>query len=204
MATYEIDGVVPVIDPTAFVHPDAVLIGDVIIEAGCYIAPLASLRGDFGRVTVGAGSNVQDSCVLHCFPGTDCVLEPESHIGHGAVLHGCVVRSGAMVGMHSVVMDGVDVGARSLIGANSFVPAGFVIPDEALVAGNPAKFVRQLDAATLAWKANGLRVYQELARRSLATLKPTVALTAPEPARRRVATGRDVSQPLHEFRKSGA
>ncbi|HEY1177769.1 MAG TPA: gamma carbonic anhydrase family protein, partial [Phytomonospora sp.] len=86
---YEIDSVVPVIDPTAFVHPDAVLVGDVIIGPHCYIGPLASLRGDFGRITVGAGANVQDGCVVHCFPGTDTVIEDDGHIGHGAILHGC-------------------------------------------------------------------------------------------------------------------
>jgi phenylacetic acid degradation protein len=204
MPVYEIDGVVPVVDPQAFVHPDAVLIGDVIIGAGCYVGPLASLRGDFGRITVGAGSNVQDTCVLHCFPGADCLLEPESHIGHGAVLHGCTVRSGAMVGMHAVVMDGAVVGQRALVGANSFVPAGLDIPDEALAAGNPAKVIRQLDAQMLAWKANGLRVYQDLARRSLATLRPATALAAPEADRPRVSTGRDVSVPLHEYRATGA
>ena len=97
MATYEIDGVVPVISPSAFVHPQASLIGDVIVEDGCYVGPFASLRGDFGRITIGAGSNVQDGCVLHSFPGADCTLQPESHIGprRGAArLHGLLARHG--------------------------------------------------------------------------------------------------------------
>ncbi len=133
VATYEIDGVVPVISPTAFVHPQASLIGDVIVEEGCYIGPFASLRGDFGRVTIGAGSNVQDSCVVHSFPGADATLHPESHIGHGAVLHGCTVHSLAMVGMNAVVMDGAVVGEHALIAANSFVPAEFTVPARSMV-----------------------------------------------------------------------
>lgn len=200
MAIYEIDGVVPVIDATAFVHPEAVLIGDVIIGPGCYIGPLASLRADLGRIIIGADSNVQDGCVLHCFPGRDLTLARESHIGHGAILHGCSIGSGALVGMNAVVMDGASIGERSLVAANSFVPAGFVAPPESLVAGNPAKVVRQLDAETLAWKANGIQVYQALARRSLASLRPAAPLSVVEADRPRVGTGVDVSVPLHEFR----
>ncbi len=201
MATYEIDGVVPVIDPAAFVHPQASLIGDVIVAEGCYIGPFASLRGDFGRITIGAGSNVQDGCVLHSFPGADCTLEPESHVGHGAILHGCTVESLAMIGMNSVLMDGVVVGEHALVAANSFVPAEFMVPPRSLAAGNPAKVIRELDETTLAWKARGVRVYQELARRSLASFKPCEPLTAVAPDRPRVSTSSDVSQPLATFRR---
>lgn len=204
MATYEIDGVVPVISPSAFVHPQASLIGDVIVEEGCYVGPFASLRGDFGRITIGAGSNVQDGCVLHSFPGADCTLQPQSHIGHGAVLHGCTVHSLAMVGMNSVVMDGAVVGEHALIAANSFVPAEFVVPSRSMVAGNPAKVIRELDETTLAWKARGVRVYQDLAQRSLASLKPCEPLAAMEPGRARVSTTSEVSQPLNTYRRQGS
>lgn len=204
VATYEIDGVVPVISPTAFVHPQASLIGDVIVEEGCYIGPFASLRGDFGRITIGAGSNVQDSCVVHSFPGADATLHPESHIGHGAVLHGCTVHSLAMVGMNAVVMDGAVVGEHALIAANSFVPAEFAVPARSMVAGNPAKVIRELDETTLAWKARGVRVYQDLARRSLASLKPCEPLTSVEADRPRVSTTSEVSQPLHSYRRGAS
>ena len=122
MGIYAIDGVVPVVHPDAFVHPEAVLIGDVHIGAGAYVGPLASLRGDFGRIELGAGANIQDSCVMHSFPGAGCTVEPEGHIGHGAVLHGCTVRSGAMVGMNAVVMDGADIGSRALVGGQRLHP----------------------------------------------------------------------------------
>jgi phenylacetic acid degradation protein len=201
MATYEIDGVRPVISPSAFVHPQASLVGDVIVEDGCYVGPFASLRGDFGRITIGAGSNVQDGCVVHSFPGADCLLHPESHIGHGVVLHGCTVGSLTMVGMNSVVMDGVTIGEHALIAANSFVPAEFEVPARTLVAGNPAKIIRELDETTLAWKARGVRVYQDLAQRSLRSLKPCDPLAAVEADRPRVSTGSDVSQPLATYRR---
>jgi len=95
------------------------------------------------------------------------------------------------------------VGAESLIGAGSFVPAGLQIPPGSLVAGSPAKVVRQLDEQMLAWKANGLRMYQELAQRSRATLREVAPLEALEADRKRVSTGRDEAIPLHELRKQG-
>jgi phenylacetic acid degradation protein len=199
---YEIDGIVPVIDPTAFVHPDAVLVGDVIVGPRCYVAPLASLRGDFGRVTVGPGANVQDSCVLHCFPGRDVTVEEDGHVGHGAVLHGCTVGRGVLVGMNSVVMDGATLGECSFVAANSFVKAEEQVPARHLVAGNPAAVVRELSDEEIAWKANGTRVYQELARRSRATLRPAAPLEAVEPDRGRVSTDGSEAVPLREFRRS--
>lgn len=198
---YEIDSVVPVIDPTAFVHPDAVLVGDVIIGPRCYIGPLASLRGDFGRITVEAGANVQDGCVVHCFPGTDTVIEEDGHIGHGAILHGCRVGRGVLIGMNAVVMDGVDLGAYAFVAANSFVKAGTVVPERHLAAGSPAKVTRELTDAELAWKANGTKVYQDLAARSLTSLRPATPLTAVEPDRRRVSTDASVAEPLHTYRE---
>ena len=120
MPAYTFEGFTPVVDPQAFVHPLAVLIGDVWVGPHCYVAPGASLRGDFGRILLGAGSNVQDNCVLHSFPGQDVRLEEDAHVGHGAVLHGCTVRRGALIVIHAVVMDGVVVGEEAFVGASSF------------------------------------------------------------------------------------
>lgn len=170
MPVYSLDGITPVVDSTSFVHPMATLIGDVIVGPHCYIGPGAALRGDFGRILVGAGSNVQDNCVLHTFPAKEVVLEEESHIGHAAVLHGCVVRRGALVGINAVVMDDVVVGEQALIGASSFLRAGFVVPPRTLVLGSPVRIVRELTAQELEWKAVGTRGYQELTRRCLSTL----------------------------------
>lgn len=203
MTSYEIDGVVPVVDPTAFVHETASLVGDVIVGPGCYIGPFASLRGDFGRIIVGAGSNVQDSSVLHAFPGADCVLEPNSHVGHAAVLHGCLVRSYALIGIGSIVLDGAEIGENALLGAGSIVTAGTVIPANSLAIGSPAKVIRQLDDTTRDWKRAGVGIYQELAQRSLSTLRVVEPLTAVESDRARVSTGKDVSVPLHERRSGG-
>ena len=183
---WSINGVTPVVDPTAFVHTSAVLIGDVLVGAGCYIGPSACLRGDFGRLDVRAGANLQDCCVMHGFPGTDTVVEEEGHVGHGAILHGCVVRKNALVGMNAVVNDNAVIGESAIVAAMAFVKAGMVVPPRTLVAGVPAKVVRTLTDQELAWKIEGTQSYQELARRSLATMVETVALTAVEPDRKRV------------------
>lgn len=183
MPCYAIDGVIPVVDPTAYVHPSAVLIGDVVIGPGCYVGPCASLRGDFGRIVLHEGANVQDGCVMHGFPGHDTVVERDGHIGHGAVLHSCIVRRDAMVGMNAVVMDDADVGEQAIVAACAFVPAGMQIPPRTLVAGLPAKVRRELSPEEIAWKGEGTRTYQDLTRRCLASLREVDPLHAPEPGR---------------------
>jgi phenylacetic acid degradation protein len=163
----------------------AVLIGDVIVGAGCYVGPCASLRGDFGRLILEQGVNVQDTCVMHGFPGTDTVIEQDGHIGHGAVLHGCHIGRNALVGMNAVIMDNAVLGESSMVAACAFVKAGMEIPARSLVAGVPARVLRPLSDQELAWKFAGTRTYQDLTRRSLATLVEAEALTAVEPDRKR-------------------
>jgi phenylacetic acid degradation protein len=183
---WSINGVTPVVDPTAFVHPSAVLIGDVLVGAGCYIGPAACLRGDFGRIEVRAGANVQDCCVMHGFPSTDTVVEEGGHIGHGAILHGCVVQKNALVGMNAVVNDNAVIGESAIVAAMAFVKAGMVVPPRTLVAGVPATVVRALTEQEVSWKTEGTRSYQDLARRSLATMVETTALPAAEANRPRI------------------
>lgn len=204
MPSYAFDGVVPVIAPTAFVHETASLIGDVIVGPGCYIGPFASLRGDFGRIIVGEGSNVQDSCVIHAFPGADAVLEPNSHVGHGAVLHGCRIGSFALIGIGATVLDGAEIGADALLGAGAVVTAGTIVPPGTKALGAPAKVVGPLDEQTLAWKRNGVRIYQELAQRSRDTLRAVQPLAEVEPDRRRTSWSADAALPLHRTRADGA
>ncbi|MCK0511738.1 transferase hexapeptide repeat family protein [Aromatoleum buckelii] len=183
---YAIDGVVPVIDPSAYVHPSAVLIGDVIVGPGCYVGPCASLRGDFGRLILKAGVNVQDTCVIHSFPDHDTVVNENGHIGHGAVLHCCTIGRNALVGMNAVVMDNAVVGENAFVAACSFVKAGMQVPPGTLVAGTPAKVVRPLTEQEMAWKVQGTGIYQNLTRRCLATMVETDALAAVEADRKRI------------------
>jgi len=186
MPVYSLEGITPVVDPGAFVHETAVLIGDVIIAAGCYIGPNAVLRGDFGRIIVEQGANVQDTCVMHTFPGANCIVERDGHIGHGAVLHGCRIGVNAMVGMKAVVMDGAVIGESSIVGATAFVSSKFECPPRSLVIGVPAKVKRELSDQEIEWKSRGTQEYQQLVGRCHASLLRTEALTEPEADRGRM------------------
>jgi phenylacetic acid degradation protein len=189
MPCYEIDGLRPVVDPSAYVHPSAVLIGDVIVGPGAYVGPCASLRGDFGRIVLARGCNVQDTCVVHGFPDSDTLLEENAHVGHGAVLHGCVVRADALIGMNAVVMDEAEIGPAAFVAASAFVRAGFKLPARTLAAGVPARIVRELTEQEVAWKREGTATYQRLTERCLATMKEVEPLTAQEPGRGRLDVG---------------
>ncbi len=202
LRVYSIDGIIPVVDPTAYVHPSAVLIGDVIIGPNCYVGPCASLRGDFGRLILEAGANLQDTCVMHGFPGTDTVVGENGHIGHGAVLHGCRIGNNALIGMNAVIMDNALVGESSIVAASAFVKASQEIPARTLAAGVPAKVIRPLTEAEMTWKTDGTRTYQELTRRCLATLLETTPLSAVEANRKRIEMPDVV--PLTELKKRGS
>lgn len=186
MTFYSYQSIRPVVGEWTFVHPSATLIGDVIVGAGCYIGPGASLRGDFGRIVVEDGSNVQDNCVMHTFPDKDCVIERGGHIGHGVILHGCRIGRNSLIGMAAVVMDGVTVGEEAIVGALSFLPAAFEVPPRMLALGVPARLVRPVTAAEIEWKTRGTAEYRALAAQSLATLERCDPLTAPEPNRGRI------------------
>jgi phenylacetic acid degradation protein len=182
---FAIEDLIPVVDPTAYVHPTAVLIGDVIVGPRCYVGPAASLRGDFGRIVLRDGANVQDTCVIHGFPDSDTIVEIDGHIGHGAVIHGAHIGQNAMVGMNAVVMDRSEIGESAIVGAMAFVREGTIIPPRSLALGIPARVVRQLSDTEIAWKRTGTLQYQNLAVRSLASQRAVEPLRAVQPDRPR-------------------
>jgi phenylacetic acid degradation protein len=197
---YSIEGVVPVVHPQAFVHPDAVLIGDVVIGPRCYIGPFASLRGDMGRIDVREGANLQDGTVVHCFPGRSTVVDVDAHVGHAAVLHGCHVGPRTLIGIGAVLLDGVVVGEKAFVGAHSFVKANTEVTPGWLFAGSPARAVRELSKHEIGWKANGTRIYQELAARCLATMTPVAPLRELDADRPALAITGERAVPIDEHR----
>lgn len=168
---YSFDGLVPVVHPSSFIHPTATLIGDVIIGPGCYVGPGAVLRGDFGRIVMKSGANFQDNCIAHCYPDADVIVEDDGHIGHGVILHGCVVGKNAMVGMNAVVMDHAIIGENAIVGAMAFVKTAEKIPANHLAVGTPARVLRELTKEELDWKIEGTEIYQWLAMESPKLLK---------------------------------
>jgi phenylacetic acid degradation protein len=201
--TFEFQGIVPVIHPEAYVHPNATLVGDVIVGPGVYIAPGAVLRGDFGRIVIERGVNIQDGCVVHGSSVIDTTIEEDGHIGHCAMLHTCIIRRGALIGINAVVMDEAEVGEQAIVAAMSFVKAGDRIPPRTLVAGIPAKVRRELTDADMAHKAEGTAMYHENNRHSLATMKPAEPLTEVEPDRKRTRWETD-AKPLYGLGKQNA
>lgn len=176
MPFYQIDGITPVVSTESFVHPTAVVIGDVIIGKNVYIGPNASLRGDFGRLIIKDGANIQDNCIMHGFPQYETIVEEKGHIGHGAVLHGCHIKRNALIGMNSVIMDGAVIGENSIVGACAFVKAEAIFPENSLIVGTPAKVLRALSDKEIAWKSSGTKDYQNLVIRCLSTFKEVAPL----------------------------
>ena len=159
---YSFKGFIPVIDESAYIHPLATVLGNVTIGKDVYIGPGAAIRGDWGEIIIKDGSNVQENCTIHMFPGTTVILEESSHIGHGAVIHGAHIGFNCMVGMNSVIMDRVEIGDESIIGAMSFLKADMKIPKRSLVVGNPARIIKSVSDEMIAWKTKGTELYQSL------------------------------------------
>jgi phenylacetic acid degradation protein len=197
---YSLDGITPVVDASAFIHPAAVLIGDVIIGPNCYIGPGASLRGDFGRIIFEEGSNLQDNCVVHTFPNAETIVERGGHIGHGAILHGCRIKQDAMVGMQAVIMDDVEIGESAIVAALTFVRAGMIVPARSLIAGIPGEIIRQLNDDEIAWKNEGTAIYHALSLRCKAGFHETEPLTEVEPGRQRMRVPQ--FEPLQRSKKN--
>ena len=159
---YEFKGFKPVIDESSFIHPQAAVTGNVIIGKNVYVGPGAALRGDWGGIIIKDGCNVQENCTIHMFPGVTVVLQENSHIGHGAIIHGSTIGRNCLVGMNAVIMDNVILEDECIVGALSFIKEGERFPSRSLVAGNPARVVKQVSDEMITWKTEGTSLYQSL------------------------------------------
>ena len=182
---YSFKGFIPVVHPSAFVHPQAAVTGNVIIGKDVYIGPGAAIRGDWGGIIIEDGCNVQENCTIHMFPGITLTLKEGAHIGHGAIIHGANIGRNCMVGMNSVLMDEVELGDECIVGAMTFIAARSVIPARSLVVGNPGKIIKEVSDELIAWKTKGTRLYQMLPKDchdSLIACTPLSELPASRPA----------------------
>lgn len=183
MAIYEFNGFKPVVHPSSFVHPLAAVTGNVIIGADVYIGPGAAIRGDWGKIIIEDGCNVQENCTIHMFPGTTTRLKKGAHIGHGAIIHGATIGENCLIGMNSVVMDEVEMEEECIVGALSLVPSKMEVPRRSLLVGNPAKVIKEVSDEMIAWKTKGTKLYQTLPKDCYDTLKECEPLTEEEPNR---------------------
>lgn len=177
---FSFKGFIPVVHPSAFVHPNATVTGNVIIGKDVYIGPGAAIRGDWGRIEIGDGCNVQENCTIHMFPGKTAVLEPGAHIGHGAIIHGGHIGANSLVGMNAVVMDDVVIGKECIIGALAFVAANSTFAQRSLIVGNPGKCIKAVSDEMIAWKTKGTALYQALPSECHESLKAVEPLTEEE------------------------
>jgi len=161
----EFEGKRPQIGENVYIAPTAVLIGDVIVEESASIWFGAVLRGDFGRIRIGRGSNVQDNVTMHVYEHGDTVLEENVTVGHGAVLEGCHVGAGSVIGMNAVVLPRSRLGRQVMVAAGAVVSEGAEIPDRVLIAGIPAKVKKPLDGSALEWVGIAAQEYLELQAR---------------------------------------
>lgn len=159
---YSFKNFIPVIHESSFIHPLSAVTGNVIIGKNCYIGPGAALRGDWGQIIIEDGCNIQENCIIHMFPGLTVLLKEAAHIGHGAIIHGATIGKNCLVGMNSVIMDNVELGDECIVGALSFIKQDEKIPARSLLAGNPAKIIRQVSDEMIAWKTAGTEIYQAL------------------------------------------
>ena len=183
MAIYEFNGFKPVIHESSFIHPLAAVTGNVIIGKDVYVGPGAAIRGDWGKIVIEDGCNVQENCTIHMFPGTTTILKKGAHIGHGAIIHGGVIGENCLIGMNSVVMDDVVMGDECIVGALAFVAAKMEIPKRSLLVGNPAKIIKQVSDEMIAWKTKGTQLYQALPKECYEGLKECEPLREEEPNR---------------------
>ena len=165
MTLWQLDDICPEVDPDAWVAPDANVIGRVSLAAGASVWFGATLRGDNEPITVSSGSNLQENVVVHTDPGYPCRIGENCTIGHKAMLHGCTIGDGTLVGMGATILNGATVGRFCLIGAGALVPEGRDIPDFSLVLGMPGKVVRQLDDAAREANLTSARHYAARAAR---------------------------------------
>lgn len=171
MAIYEFEGKCPEIHASTFVHPEATIIGDVVIGANCYIGPGVRIRGDWGAIRIGDGSNIQDNCIIHVKPDKEVILGRDSHIGHGSVLHGVTLEEHVLVGISAVVLDNSVIGAGSCIAAGTVVPANTEVPPNSLLMGVPGKVVSEVSAKLAETMKRGTGFYHGLPKRCHDTLK---------------------------------
>lgn len=180
---YSFKNIKPVIHPSSFIHPLAAVTGDVIIGKDVYIGPGAAIRGDWGRIVIEDGCNVQENCTIHMFPGITITLQESAHIGHGAIIHGAQIGKNVLVGMNAVIMDNAVIGDESIVGALAFVKAEEIFEKRSLIVGNPARKIREVSDDMIRWKTEGTKLYQQLPQECFESLEECEPLREVEPNR---------------------
>jgi carbonic anhydrase/acetyltransferase-like protein (isoleucine patch superfamily) len=175
---YQFNDIIPVVHPSAFVHPQACVTGNVVIGKEVYVGPGAAIRGDWGQIIIEDGCNIQENCTIHMFPGTTVLLKEGAHVGHGAIVHGATLGRNCLIGMNAVIMDNVQLGDECIIGALAFIKADAVFERRSLIVGNPAQKIKEVSDEMMKWKTEGTKLYQQLPQQLHQSLKECQPLTS--------------------------
>ena len=170
---FEFNGIKPVIDSSSFIHPQANVTGNVVIGKNVYVGPGAVIRGDFGKVIIKDGANVQENCTIHMFPGVTVTINEGAHLGHGCIIHGATIGCNSLIGMNAVILDDAIIGKECIVGALTLVNSEMVVADRKVIVGNPGKIIKDVSEDMIAWKSEGTKIYQSLPKDCQKSLKET-------------------------------
>ena len=176
---FEFNETKPVIDPSSFIHPQANITGDVVIGKNVYVGPGATIRGDFGKVIIKDGANIQENCTIHMFPGEIVTINEGAHLGHGCIVHGATIGYNSLIGMNAVILDDAIIGNECIVGALTLVNSEMVVPNRKVIVGNPGEIIKDVSEDMIAWKTEGTKIYQSLPMECQNSLKETEPLTKP-------------------------
>ena len=176
---FEFNGIKPVIDPSSFIHPQANVSGDVVIGKNVYVGPGAAIRGDFGKVIIKDGANVQENCTIHMFPGVTVTINEGAHLGHGCIVHGATIGYNSLIGMNAVILDDAIIGNECIVGALTLINSEVVVPNRKVIVGNPGEIIKDVSEDMIAWKTEGTKIYQSLTMDCHNSLKETETINEP-------------------------
>ena len=172
---YQFKKFVPIIDTSSFIHPQANVTGNVEIGKNVYVGPGAVLRGDWGKIIIEDGSNIQENCIIHMFPGTTVHISQGAHLGHGCTIHGATIGENTMIGINAVILDDAEIGNECIVGALTLIKSEMKVPNRKIIVGNPAKIIKDVSDEMLSWKTNGTKLYQQLPKDCFNSLKECTA-----------------------------
>ena len=172
---YQFKKFLPIIDTSSFIHPQANVTGNVEIGKNVYVGPGAVLRGDWGKIIIEDGSNIQENCVIHMFPGTTVHISQGAHLGHGCTIHGANIGENTMIGINAVILDDAEIGNECIVGALTLIKSEMKVPNRKIIVGNPAKIIKDVSDEMLSWKTNGTKLYQQLPKDCFNSLKECTA-----------------------------
>ena len=158
-----------------WIAPDANVIGEVIIHDFVSVWFNSTLRGDNDVIFVGEGSNIQENCIIHMFPGTTVHISKGAHLGHGCTIHGATIGENTMIGINAVILDDAEIGNECIVGALTLIKSEMKVPNRKIVVGNPGKIIKDVSDEMLSWKTNGTKLYQQLPEDCINSLKECTA-----------------------------